>query len=115
MEIKKYIAENEPKMLEDLFSLIRIPSISARATVESSSIPSTIATTSSRFFSWRCWAAGASAISPWAKAAAAGGKTPSALINRVRIGAYVFFMAKARFLQFWGAKYRAVRVVERSF
>lgn len=28
-EIKKYIAENEPKMLEDLFSLIRIPSISA--------------------------------------------------------------------------------------
>ena len=30
MEIKKYIAENEPKMLEDLFSLIRIPSISAK-------------------------------------------------------------------------------------
>lgn len=30
MEIKKYITENEPKMLEDLFSLIRIPSISAK-------------------------------------------------------------------------------------
>lgn len=30
MEIKKYIAENESKMLEDLFSLIRIPSISAK-------------------------------------------------------------------------------------
>ena len=30
MEIKKYIAENELKMLEDLFSLIRIPSISAK-------------------------------------------------------------------------------------
>lgn len=30
MEIKKYIAENEPRMLEDLFSLIRIPSISAK-------------------------------------------------------------------------------------
>lgn len=28
-EIKKYIAANEPKMMEDLFSLIRIPSISA--------------------------------------------------------------------------------------
>ncbi len=28
--IKKYIAENEGKMLEDLFSLIRIPSISAK-------------------------------------------------------------------------------------
>ena len=30
MEIKKYIAENESRMLEDLFSLIRIPSISAK-------------------------------------------------------------------------------------
>ena len=30
MEIKKYITENESKMLEDLFSLIRIPSISAK-------------------------------------------------------------------------------------
>ena len=30
MEIKKYIAENEYRMLEDLFSLIRIPSISAK-------------------------------------------------------------------------------------
>lgn len=30
MEIKKYITENEPKMLEELFSLIRIPSISAK-------------------------------------------------------------------------------------
>lgn len=30
MEIKKYISENEPKMLEELFSLIRIPSISAK-------------------------------------------------------------------------------------
>ena len=30
MEIKKYIAENEPRMLEELFSLIRIPSISAK-------------------------------------------------------------------------------------
>ena len=29
-EIQKYISENEPKMLEDLFSLIRIPSISAK-------------------------------------------------------------------------------------
>ncbi len=29
-DIKTYIAENEPKMLEDLFSLIRIPSISAK-------------------------------------------------------------------------------------
>ena len=29
MEIKKYIAENESEMLEELFSLIRIPSISA--------------------------------------------------------------------------------------
>ena len=28
-EIQKYIAENEPMMMEDLFSLIRIPSISA--------------------------------------------------------------------------------------
>ena len=27
--IKDYIAVNEPKMMEDLFSLIRIPSISA--------------------------------------------------------------------------------------
>lgn len=30
MEIKKYIAENESGMLEELFSLIRIPSISAK-------------------------------------------------------------------------------------
>ena len=30
MEIKKYIAENESEMLEELFSLIRIPSISAK-------------------------------------------------------------------------------------
>ena len=30
MEIKKYIAENESRMLEELFSLIRIPSISAK-------------------------------------------------------------------------------------
>lgn len=30
MEIRKYIAENESEMLEDLFSLIRIPSISAK-------------------------------------------------------------------------------------
>lgn len=30
MEIKEYIAKNEPRMLEDLFSLIRIPSISAK-------------------------------------------------------------------------------------
>ena len=30
MEIKKYIAENESRMLEDLFSLICIPSISAK-------------------------------------------------------------------------------------
>lgn len=29
-EIQKYISKNEPKMLEDLFSLIRIPSISAK-------------------------------------------------------------------------------------
>ena len=29
-EIQKYISENEPKMLEELFSLIRIPSISAK-------------------------------------------------------------------------------------
>ena len=29
-EIQKYISENESKMLEDLFSLIRIPSISAK-------------------------------------------------------------------------------------
>ena len=29
MEIKQYIQENEAKMLDDLFSLIRIPSISA--------------------------------------------------------------------------------------
>ena len=29
-EIQKYILENEPKMLEELFSLIRIPSISAK-------------------------------------------------------------------------------------
>lgn len=28
-EIQKYIAENESTMMEDLFSLIRIPSISA--------------------------------------------------------------------------------------
>ena len=28
-EIQKYIAANEPKIMEDLFSLIRIPSISA--------------------------------------------------------------------------------------
>ena len=28
-EIQKYISENEPKMMDDLFSLIRIPSISA--------------------------------------------------------------------------------------
>ena len=28
-EIQKYIAENESRMMEDLFSLIRIPSISA--------------------------------------------------------------------------------------
>ena len=28
-DIKTYIAENEPRMLEELFSLIRIPSISA--------------------------------------------------------------------------------------
>ena len=30
MDIKKYIAENESRMLEELFSLIRIPSISAK-------------------------------------------------------------------------------------
>lgn len=30
MEIKEYIAKNEPRMLDDLFSLIRIPSISAK-------------------------------------------------------------------------------------
>ena len=30
MEIKKYIAENESRMLDELFSLIRIPSISAK-------------------------------------------------------------------------------------
>lgn len=30
MEIKKYISENEPRMLDELFSLIRIPSISAK-------------------------------------------------------------------------------------
>ena len=30
MEIKQYIAENEPRMLEELYSLIRIPSISAK-------------------------------------------------------------------------------------
>lgn len=30
MEIKKYIQENEPRMLDELFSLIRIPSISAK-------------------------------------------------------------------------------------
>ena len=30
MEIKKYIAENESGMMEELFSLIRIPSISAK-------------------------------------------------------------------------------------
>ena len=29
-EIQKYISENEPRMLEELFSLIRIPSISAK-------------------------------------------------------------------------------------
>ncbi|MEG0889518.1 MAG: M20/M25/M40 family metallo-hydrolase, partial [Bacteroides sp.] len=29
-EIQKYIAANEPKMMDDLFSLIRIPSISAK-------------------------------------------------------------------------------------
>ena len=29
-EIQKYISKNESKMLEDLFSLIRIPSISAK-------------------------------------------------------------------------------------
>ena len=28
-EIQKYIAANEPQIMEDLFSLIRIPSISA--------------------------------------------------------------------------------------
>lgn len=28
-EIQKYIAAHEPKMMDDLFSLIRIPSISA--------------------------------------------------------------------------------------
>ena len=28
-EIQKYIAANEPKIMEELFSLIRIPSISA--------------------------------------------------------------------------------------
>lgn len=30
MEIKEYIEKNEPRMLDDLFSLIRIPSISAK-------------------------------------------------------------------------------------
>ena len=30
MGIKKYIAENESHILEELFSLIRIPSISAK-------------------------------------------------------------------------------------
>ena len=30
MEVKKYIAENEERFLEELFSLIRIPSISAK-------------------------------------------------------------------------------------
>ena len=29
MEIKQYIKENEPRMLDELFGLIRIPSISA--------------------------------------------------------------------------------------
>ena len=29
MEIKQYIQENEARMLDELFSLIRIPSISA--------------------------------------------------------------------------------------
>ena len=31
MEVKKYIAENEERFLEELFSLIRIPSISAKS------------------------------------------------------------------------------------
>ena len=29
MEVKKYIQENEARFMEELFSLIRIPSISA--------------------------------------------------------------------------------------
>ena len=31
MEVKKYIQENEQRFLEELFSLIRIPSISAQS------------------------------------------------------------------------------------
>lgn len=31
MEIKKFIAENEPRFIEELFSLIRIPSVSSKA------------------------------------------------------------------------------------
>ena len=33
MEVKKYIEENEERFLEELFSLIRIPSISAKKSI----------------------------------------------------------------------------------